>query len=49
MDTFKGRVIAKGYTQIMGVDYEETFSLEIMLKSIRILLAIAATLDYEIW
>jgi len=41
--------VAKGYTQKDGVDYEETFSLVAMLKSIRILLAIAAYFDYEIW
>ena len=31
------------------MDYEETFSLVVMLKSIRILLSIAASLNYEIW
>ena len=31
------------------VDYEETFSPVAMLKSIRILLAIAAHYDYEVW
>ena len=32
-----------------GVNYEETFSLVAMLKSIRTLLAIAARYDYEVW
>jgi len=41
--------MAKGYTQKGGVDYEETFSPVAMLKSIQILLAIAAYFDYEIW
>ena len=32
-----------------GVDYDETFSPVAMTKSIRILLAITAHYDYEIW
>ena len=49
VETFKARLVAKGYRQRQGIDYEETFSPVAMLKSIRILLAIAAYLDYEIW
>jgi hypothetical protein len=41
--------VAKGFRQIQGVDYEETFSPVAMLKSVRILLAIAAYYNYEIW
>ena len=47
VQTFKARLITKGYTQREGVDYEETFSLVAMLKFIRILLSIATY--YEIW
>ncbi|KAL0413379.1 UNVERIFIED_CONTAM: Retrovirus-related Pol polyprotein from transposon TNT 1-94 [Sesamum radiatum] len=43
------RLVAKGYTQRPGVDFEETYSPVAIAKSIRILLAIAAWYDYEIW
>ena len=49
VETFKARLVAKRFTQKKGIDYEETFSPVAMLKSIRILLSIAAVLDYEIW
>ncbi|KAL0405675.1 UNVERIFIED_CONTAM: Retrovirus-related Pol polyprotein from transposon TNT 1-94 [Sesamum latifolium] len=46
---FKARLVQKRYTQRPGVDFEETYSPVAMAKSIRILLAIAAWYDYEIW
>ncbi|KAL1194887.1 Retrovirus-related Pol polyprotein from transposon TNT 1-94 [Cardamine amara subsp. amara] len=46
---YKARLVAKGYKQIHGIDYDETYSPVAMFKSIRILLAIAAYHDYEIW
>ena len=49
LQTYKARLVAKGFKQIHGIDYDETFSLVAMIKSIRILLAIAAYYDYEIW
>ncbi|KAK8663681.1 hypothetical protein V6N13_083488 [Hibiscus sabdariffa] len=49
LQTYKGRLVAKGFRKIHGVDYDETFSPVAMFKSIRILLAIAAFHDYEIW
>ncbi|KAK8999927.1 hypothetical protein V6N11_082065 [Hibiscus sabdariffa] len=49
VQTYKGRLVAKGFRHIHGVDYDETFSPVAMFKSIRILLAIAAFHDYEIW
>ena len=39
--TFKARLIANGYTQKEGIDYEEIFSPMAMLKSFCILLSIA--------
>jgi hypothetical protein len=46
---YKARLVAKAFKQIDGIDYDETFSPVMMLKSIGILLAIAIYFDYEIW
>ena len=43
---YKAWIVAKGFRQVQGVDYDEFFSLAAMLKSIWIMLAIAAF--YEI-
>ena len=48
METFKAKLVAKGFTQKEGIDYEDIFSPVAMLKSILILLSIAAHYDYEI-
>ncbi|KAI3752560.1 hypothetical protein L2E82_24594 [Cichorium intybus] len=45
---FKARLLAKGFTQTPRVDYDETFSSVAKIKSIRIMLDIAAFHDYEI-
>ncbi|GJV79150.1 retrotransposon protein, putative, ty1-copia subclass [Tanacetum coccineum] len=42
------RLVAKGYTQLYGVDYKEMFSPVADIRAIRILIAIAAFYDYEI-
>ncbi|GJV50059.1 retrotransposon protein, putative, ty1-copia subclass [Tanacetum coccineum] len=47
--TYKARLVAKGYTQTLGINYEETFSPVTDIRGIRILIAIAAFYDYEIW
>ncbi|GJW19822.1 retrotransposon protein, putative, ty1-copia subclass [Tanacetum coccineum] len=47
--TYKARLIAKGFTQTYEVDYEENFSPVTDIKAIKILIAIAAYYDYEIW
>src|SRR5215216_2454470 len=46
---YKAQLVAKGFRQVQGIDYDETFSSVPMLKSVRIMLAIAAFYDYEIW
>ena len=44
---YKARIVAKGFRQVQGVEYDEIFSLISMLKSVWIMLAIATF--YEIW
>ena len=40
--TYKARLEAKGFKQIHGIDYDETFFPVAMFKSIRIMIAIAS-------
>ncbi|GJX65127.1 retrotransposon protein, putative, ty1-copia subclass [Tanacetum coccineum] len=47
--TYKSRLVTKGYTQLYGVDYEETFSPVADIRAIGILISIAVFYDYEIW
>ncbi|GJV50511.1 zinc finger, CCHC-type containing protein [Tanacetum coccineum] len=47
--TYKARLIEKGYTQLYGVNYEETFSPIADIRAIRILISIAAFYYYKIW
>jgi len=49
VETYKAHLVAKGYRQKEGIDYDETFSPVAMLKFIWILLAITTYYDYEIW
>ena len=44
---YKARIVAKGFRQVQDVDHNEIFSLVVMLKSVRIMLATATF--YEIW
>ncbi|KAH9696921.1 Integrase catalytic domain-containing protein [Citrus sinensis] len=45
---FKARLVAKGFTQKKEVDFKEVFSPVVMHSSIRVLLAITASLDLEL-
>jgi hypothetical protein len=48
LDRFKARLVAQGFSQVPGIEFEETFSPTVRLESLRTLLAIGAALDYEI-
>lgn len=48
VERFKARLVCKGFTQVEGVDYNETFAPTLKMKSLRILLTMTAVLDYEI-
>jgi hypothetical protein len=45
---WKARLVIQGFRQKEGIDYNETFSPTVHIKSIKLLLAIAAEMDYEI-
>nr|GEZ98821.1 hypothetical protein [Tanacetum cinerariifolium] len=47
--TYKAHLVAKGFPQTSRIDYEETFSPVADIRAIRILIAIVALYDYEIW
>jgi len=49
IDKFNSHLVAKGFTQIKGVDYEETFSLVVRIASICLPLALVAHLELELF
>nr|GEU42136.1 retrovirus-related Pol polyprotein from transposon TNT 1-94 [Tanacetum cinerariifolium] len=45
----KARLVAQGYNQQEGIDYDETYALVVRLESIRIVLAYACALDFKLF
>ncbi len=45
----KARLVGKGYTQQLGIDYNETWAGVTRLESVRITAAIAAKLNLRLW
>lgn len=48
VDQYKARRVAKGYTQLYGIDYIETFSPVAKVNTVRLLISLAANLDWPL-
>ncbi|XP_021737707.1 uncharacterized protein LOC110704224 [Chenopodium quinoa] len=49
LERCKARVVAKGFTQKYGIDYEETFSLVVKMITIRCLIVVAASKGWPLF
>ncbi|GAA0160001.1 transmembrane signal receptor [Lithospermum erythrorhizon] len=48
VERYKAKLVAKRYTQTYGIDFSETFAPIAKMNTIRILLSLAANLDWEL-
>src|SRR5579859_7044543 len=47
-EKYKARIVVKGYSQVAGLDFDETFAPVVRIKSVRVIFAMAAANDLYI-
>ena len=48
LERYKARLVAEGYTQTFGIDFQETFAPMAKMNTTRILLSLTTNLDWPL-